>query len=214
MLGDRSKYWDISGPLDCLIPDGFPVASLVYPCYLRRMGFSLSWIAVRGKSPQEIRNVLAFRQTGEREEFPESELTAAEAPNGWYLIVANRRMEVASDLKLQKLSESDCEVVTCIVEEHIMVSQASGWKNGSRTWFLNHDSQRGLRHLEVRGRLPEDFTAIRDELFASQTDESCDYIFDIPIETARSLTGYRHDQDIPGLIGEVFEVLSEIKEGP
>ena len=39
-------------------------------------------------------------------------------------------------------------------------------------------------------------------------DSECDYLFDIPVETARSVAGYRHDEDVPGLSGEVFEVLA------
>jgi len=175
------------------------------------MGYSLSWLAVKGKSPQAVRDALSFHPTGECEEIPESAISAAETPNGWYLIVANRREQVTSDFLLKRLSESDCEIVTCFVEEHVMVSQATGWRDGKRTWLLNHDCQQGLRHLEVEGDLPQSFAAIRDGLLAKQTEESCDYIFDIPVETARSLVGYRHDQDIPGMSGEVFQVLAEIE---
>ena len=51
------------------------------------MGYSLSWLVVRGKSPRAVRDELQFRPTGEREEFPESGLSAVEMPNGWYVIV-------------------------------------------------------------------------------------------------------------------------------
>jgi hypothetical protein len=36
----------------------------------------------------------------------------------------------------------------------------------------------------------------------------CDYVFDIPVEVAREVTGYRYDRDIPGLTGEPFVVLN------
>ena len=36
----------------------------------------------------------------------------------------------------------------------------------------------------------------------------CCYLFDIPVEMARSVTGHRHDADVPGLSGDVFEVLA------
>ena len=88
-----------------------------------------------------------------------------------------------------------------------MVSKATGWKDGQMVWSVTHDAQKDKRHLDVQGTPPAEFAAIRDGLFAKQTP-GCDYIFDIPVETARSITGYRHDQDVPGLSGEVFEVLA------
>jgi hypothetical protein len=51
------------------------------------MGYSLSWLAVRGKPPQTVRDELQFRPTGGRETSPESGLSAVEMPNGWYVIV-------------------------------------------------------------------------------------------------------------------------------
>jgi len=174
------------------------------------MGFSLSWLAVKGKPSEWVREELGFRPTGQREEIPEAGFSAAEMPSGWYLIVADHKEQVASDSVLRRLSDSGCELVTCFVEEHVMASQATGWREGRRTWLVYHDSQQGTQHLDVEGEPPEGFAAIRDGLFAKQTGGGCDYIFDIPVETARSLTGYRYDQDIPGLSGEVFEVLTEI----
>ena len=61
------------------------------------MGFSLSWLAIKGKSPQEVRDELGFRTTGKREEVPEADLSAAELPTGWYLIVSNRSEKVVPD---------------------------------------------------------------------------------------------------------------------
>ena len=89
------------------------------------MGYSLSWLAVKGKSPQAVRDELGFRVTGEHEAMPESDLTAAELPNGWYLMVAHRSEQVVPDGVLKQLS-AGCEDVTCFVEEHVMFSSATG----------------------------------------------------------------------------------------
>lgn len=174
------------------------------------MGYSLSWIAVKGKPAQAVRDELSFRRTDKREEIPESELAAVEMPSGWYLIVSNHTEQVVSDAAMRRLASSGCELVTCFVEEHVMISRATGWKDGQLQWSVTHDGQKGLLHLDVQGEPPAEFAAIRDRTFAEQSagDRDCDYLFDIPVETARSMTGYRHDEDIPGLSGEVFEVLA------
>jgi hypothetical protein len=171
------------------------------------MGFSLSWLAVKGASPEAIREQLELRLTGEQEEFPESAVSAAEIPDGWYLIVADRVERVASDAQLKALTAAGAEAVTCFVEEHVMVSQASAWKDGQQVWLLEHVSDQGIQHLEVKGTPPAEFARIREELFAKQVDvDDCDYIFDVPVETAKSIAGYRYD--MCGAPGAMFEVLA------
>jgi hypothetical protein len=174
------------------------------------MGYSLSWMAVKGKLPQAVRDELKFRMTDEREEIPESELTAVEMTSGWYLIVSNHTEQVVSDAAMRRLAASGCELVTCFVEEHVMVSRATGWKDGQLRWSVTHNSQKDRMDLDVQGEPPPEFAAIRDRKFAEQAagDRDCDYLFDIPVETARSVAGYRHDEDVPGLSGSVFEVLA------
>jgi len=171
------------------------------------MGFSLSWIAVKGKPTKAVCDEFGFRPSGEREEIPEADLSAAEMPSGWYLIVSNHSERIGTDAALQRLSSSGCEIVTCFVEEHVMVSKATGWKDGQMIWSVTHDAQKGQQHLEVKGEPPPEFAAIRDGLLAKKTPDTCDYIFDIPVEIARSVTSYRYDQDVPGLSGKAFEVL-------
>lgn len=77
------------------------------------MGFSLSWLAVRGKEAAAVRRVLGVRRTGQREDVPDSPLLGADLPNGWYLVLANGCVLEES----QPLSElsSGGEVVTCFV---------------------------------------------------------------------------------------------------
>jgi hypothetical protein len=174
------------------------------------MGYSLSWLAVKGKPPQAVLDELALRPTGQREEIPESGLSAVATPNGWYLIVADHTDRVCPDDVMQRLASSGCELVTCFVEEHVMASRATGWRDGKMIWSITHDVQKGRKHLEVLGEPPPQFAAIRDELSARDKPGECDYLFNIPVETAKSVCGYQHDEDVPGLSGEVFEVLESI----
>lgn len=177
------------------------------------MGYSLSWLAVKGMPAQAIRDRLGFRPTGEREEFPESELSAAHLPNGWYVIVSDHTEQVASEDELQKLSASGCELVTCFVEEHVMVSAATGWKDGRKIWSISHESPKGQRHLDVQGEPPLEFPKIRDT-WVAKTDPGVDYIFEIPVAVAASVAGYRYDRSVPGLSGDVFEVLEHVAPQP
>jgi hypothetical protein len=176
------------------------------------MGYSQSWLAVNGKPPATVLETLGLRGTGTREEIAESPIVGAQLPTGWYLVVAGRSgHRLMSDPVLQRLS-AGCEVVAGDVEEHVMVSVATGWQNGRRIWSVKHDAQRERGHLQTEGELPAAFTSIRDRLRSEQQKADgdgggVDYIFDIPVELADTLTGYRHDADIPDAGPDPFEVL-------
>jgi len=137
-----------------------------------------------------------------------SDVVGAELAGGWYLVVSNDEGLAFTDDEIVSSLSALGEVITCFVEEHVMCSFAAAWKGGVRVWSILHDSSEGLNHLDTQGDLPPGFPAIRDELVAKQTTGDCDYIFDVPVEVARSLVGYRHDRDIPGQTGEVFEILA------
>ena len=160
------------------------------------MGASLSWVAVRGKSRDAILEQLRLVGTGQKEEIPESPIAGAELRDGWFLVVANN-FDFAEQQPLAQLSAAG-ELVTCAVEEHVMVSSASAWRDGRQVWSVLHDSQVARCHLATEGELPPEFPVIRDELLASQEADGgdasdVDFVFDVPVNVARAMTGYRYD---------------------
>src|SRR5688572_23335796 len=104
-----------------------------------RMGYSISWAAVRGPTRLALYEELGLRGTGEREDFPEAGITGAELPGGWHLVVSNRdRLRFTEAAVLARLS-SIGEVVMCFVEEHVMCSFAAYWRGGHEVWSVHHD---------------------------------------------------------------------------
>lgn len=104
------------------------------------------------------------------------------------------------------------EVVTCVVEEHVMYSEATGWRDGRQIWFIRHDAQESIGHLEASGELPSIFFAIRSRLTSQQEaaggeKADVDYIFDAPVDVAEALTGFRHDKVLSELGESSFEEL-------
>jgi hypothetical protein len=80
-----------------------------------------------------------------------------------------------------------------------MFSGAYCYANGREAWSVWHDNQRGRYDLSTRGTLPAEFAPIKMRLNAKQDDNdraagNVDYIFDVPVELAAELTGYRHDR--------------------
>lgn len=177
------------------------------------MGYSLSWVAVKGGNSEAIYSILGVRPNGQREEVAESKIVSAELPTGWILVLFNRKE--LKDETLARLSSLG-EVAYCFVEDHVMFSTASAWSGGKRLWCVTRDTEKGSLHLEASGQLPSSFAAIRDRLFAKQNanggeKSDTDFIYDIPADLAREITGFRHDVDTPGMTGDRFQVLEETK---
>lgn len=163
------------------------------------MGWSLSWAALKGGNLQTVCSALGLS---------ESELAGATLPTGWYVVVFNRT-EI-EDKALEKLSQSG-EVVCCFVEDHVMVSWASGWRKGIKMWSVVHDCEKGRFHLHIEGEAPSELKGIADRLIAEQQaaggeKADVDHIYDVPAELAKALTGFRHDEDTPGSTGDVSEI--------
>ncbi len=165
------------------------------------MGFHVCWIASRGKAPEELRAQLKLRETPEREEIPESDVTGVLLPSGWYAVVFNDALPPElQDAALKRLSK-DSELVAFVVEEASMVSSAHAFARGKRTWSVLHDFSKGPTHLDVSGVPPAHVAAIRERLLAqSQAQENPgDILFDLPAELSKALTGFRHDEAIVGV---------------
>ncbi len=171
------------------------------------MGYSLCWAAVRGKPRETVLAELELHSTGAREEFPESPLVGAQLPDGWYVVLSNQDVRFSDEGILERLS-SQSEVVVCFVEEHVMCSSASGWTDGRKVWSLLHDAQQSIEHLENVGDPPTSFVTIRDRLQAEQQQAGgkkagVDFFFDVPVEVAKDLTGFSHNEKLE----YAFEVL-------
>lgn len=182
------------------------------------MGYSLTWLAARGRTPEEVRTALGLRLTDQREEIAESPLSAITMPGGWYVVVANEfDGSFADEPVLARLSDGSSEVVTCFVEEHVMASEACEWKAGKKLWRVSHQSYQGIFHLDADGQLPATFEKLLGEARSQQENvgqtANVDHMFDVPVEIAKSRTGFRHDEGDQGHAEkEPFEILVPIED--
>src|SRR4029453_18539291 len=174
------------------------------------MGSSASWLAVRGKPRSAVLEWIGLAATGMFERVPESPVVGMELAGRWYVV---RYDFFAGELEGFALQISPgCEVVLGRVDEAVMCSTASGWRNGCELWSVMHDSQQGPDHLQVRGSPPPEFPFIRDRLLREQArsqacDSSEDYLFDIPLVLAETITVFRYDETPEEASSPIFEVL-------
>ena len=182
------------------------------------MGFSLSWLATRGKPPETVLAELELRATGVEGIPGESPALGATTATDWYLVVLDAAEHPLIDAAVVARLSRDCEVLTCTVEEHVMFSQATGWRDGREEWRVTHRGEDGPVGLDAEGDLPAQFRAIREELTAQQAAEGgaeadVDHLFDIPIVLVQTFTGFRHDEAGPDETS-MFEVLESTQSAP
>jgi hypothetical protein len=153
-----------------------------------------SWIAVRGSDRASVLADLEFEETGRRggeDAFP---LWCADLPGGW-LLVESHDLEFASPARIAELSRHGW-AIGCLVETRVMFSGARFCEQGRERWWVLHDAEKGRYDLSMGGDLPAEFTTIRDRLFREQDAEGgsssdVDFIFDVPMELAEVIAGYR-----------------------
>lgn len=178
------------------------------------MGYSLSILALQSADPDAALAKLSVVRTGEHCGLAEAEITGYALPSGWYLIVSDRCDRFLQAGVLKSLSEVG-RIVACSIEEHVMFSSAEEWLAGKCVWKLVHVGEKGPVDLRESGSLPSSFQSVKDKLVAQQdaaggNTANVDQYFDIPLQTAKAITGFKHDEAMPPGVDDCgFEVLRE-----
>ncbi len=171
------------------------------------MGWMCSWIAVKGVAKADLLQELGLEETGEAVE-PGSRrrgMCVGEKPDGW-IVLFNENAEWASEDRVRDLSRFGQAVGLQFEDKVQMTSIVWVADGGVSLWSVSHVND-PVYNLEVTGRPPAEFDAIRDQYFQEQDedggeDSSADYVHEIPIELAKSVCGYRADEQ-----SEVFVAL-------
>lgn len=183
------------------------------------MGYRISWIAFKGLDRQTLLERTQLTETGQSDEANEEEFSLALLPTGWTVLFRNAN-GYATDERLAALSQG-VTVVGVEINENTMCNRVACHEDGRLLWSVDYDCEKGRYNLDTTGRLPPVYEDIRTRLFAEQEadggeESDTDYIFDVPVELAEHLTGYRHDGIIfeegqPGFMALVSTAPAEPK---
>ena len=159
------------------------------------MGLNLCWIAVQTGQKAAVFDGLGFEEIGEVGDEIGVDYSCAELPGGWLVLVAtNRSFDMGQALAK---SSTGGFALGCEMSETVMVSEARALEGGSLLWSVVHDPDRDDHDVTVQGAPPPQFDEIRQRLQAEQAtpgNETVDYLFDLPVELAVSVCGYRAGQ--------------------
>lgn len=174
------------------------------------MGCSISWVAVKGKAPERLLQELGLWPTAAMADYGREPFTGRTLPSGWFLLVFNRSEHKFIKPKSLATLSSNCDLVACSAEEHVMVSTSELWRDGRQIWRVEHDAQESIDHLNTSGALPDRYVAIQKQCAeehekAGGKNADVDHFFDIPLKTAKTIVGFKHDDD-DGLEDSSFEV--------
>lgn len=180
------------------------------------MGYSLSVLAVQCSDPDVALSRLNIVRTGQTCEYACEQLTGHAMPQGWYLVVANCCDHRFLQAKVLGPLSQNYRVVACSIEEHVMFSSAEEWVAGAMAWRAVHAGENGPIDLKTSGALPPSFQSMANALAAKQEAEDgktaeVDHYFDIPLNAAKAITGFKHDEKVPGLDYEKFDLLQDQK---
>lgn len=169
------------------------------------MSFALAWFAIQGVGKDEFLDRAGFTDTGEEDAYCDQDHSGGEIPGGWYVVLTND-LGLADPGRFARWSAGG-RLVAVVVHEDAASALATEWRDGRQIWSVSHDGSEGGDELAVDGQLPPVFEELRQEAVTAQADASgeggdVNFVYDIPLDLAAEITGFRHDElgfddDIP-----------------
>jgi hypothetical protein len=159
-----------------------------------------SWVAVQEADKDEVLKALDLVETGEDvlpgERNRGSPFSYMERDDGWIVVYGNG-FEWADTDRVVSLSRLGL-TLGCQFEDKVeMASVVCAAKDGVVLWRVYHDARLKGDKLEVSGNPPEVYAEIRDQMLREQAERTSnvDYIFEVPLELAKAVCGYRTDEE-------------------
>ena len=169
------------------------------------MGFNMSWIFVDQIDLNELYAALDVKSTGEAADpydlgTKRVPLAGLRPKDGWCAIFGHYSfvldITIGTDPPRLARLPAKSRAVSCVVLEHANISHASLWQDGRHIWQVHHQPSREQpEHLEFWGDLPPAFMGIWDAALQKRRKiGGADYVFDVPLDAAAEVTGFRHDR--------------------
>jgi len=160
------------------------------------MGWMCSWIAVRSGDKSALLKQLDMVETGElvTPGCDQSAMSVHQTEDGW-TIIFSEDFGWADSKQLLELSQLGMAIGVQFEDKVAMETSIHAADAGKILWSVARNAEED-QPLEVSGTPPGEFTAIRQKFERNQAeDDSIEWLSEIPLELARTISGYRVDED-------------------
>jgi hypothetical protein len=171
------------------------------------VGHSLALLALQSADADSALSALGIVRSGEKVSYGSAPLTGYAMPEQWYVIVAEGCDNPLLETTVLQRVSAQYRLIACSIEEHVMFSSAQEWRSGKLVWRAEHVGENDTTNLKTSGTLPPSFEAARQEAEGG-TDSEVDYFFEVPLVVAKALMGFKHDEELPGVDFEQFDLLA------
>ena len=175
------------------------------------MGWSVSWVAVKGREPADVFRALGLEETGVSVGEFIRPFATCQTPSGW-LIIQSNNFDYFGPARLAQIS-TGAEAIGVQAEDHVMVSGIRAFRDGVEVWSLSHDPEVEQDHAATTGTPPDWLADIVSRLRSeSEADDDpqfkVDYVYEAPFEAAMRICGFRHDEGFEGAMEypDMFEL--------
>lgn len=177
------------------------------------MGMMCSWIAVRTGDKAALLEHLGLIETGElvTPGCDQSAMSIHQSADGWTILFSEDFGWATSD-QILALSRFGLALGVQFEDEVAMEASAHAADKGVTLWRVSHTAEED-RPLEVTGTPPKELGAIRRKFERKQAeDDGADWLFEIPLELARKISGYRVDEDAAEFVALDFATVSPARQ--
>jgi hypothetical protein len=176
------------------------------------MGFRCSFV-VSQTEPTVLLKRLGFEVIGEVKERPDNGRWCAKlVRTGWTVIFANDfSLPAEVQDQIADLSQNAIQFIGILSETSMAIS-LSKYAGGKEDWAIDWVGDQGfdLKNLSARGSLPSAYeNKKKDALEAQASDQTVDYLFDIPVALLADETGFRYNMWIEAGEADLIRLLPE-----
>lgn len=158
------------------------------------MGFSHSWIAVRGLTREAALEAVGMEISAEQTELLEG-TSLFDWPNEWLIVVSDDYLDALQG-QLSELGSLGEVAVACGTDDEALYFAACGYQDGSDVWSVKVNPAKHV--FRVVGYPPEQLDPIIGEAKIAEAD-GIDLFSAIPAALAESICGFALDGDLAAI---------------
>lgn len=178
------------------------------------MGFRINYIGAKC-SPEQLSTLLGLQLGEVQADMPDGDhWVAVIKKSGWSIAWLEDQHFIRKNYQRLLSASEELELLLCEVNETTMWCSSELIRDQASQWKITHAGDGDdWFNLDVHGTPPAEFASLKEKHFeAQEDDQECDYIFEIPLDTASTILHFRHDRYLEPHQADGFRLLKMPKK--